>query len=210
MNSVYGQCVEHITKKRIKSALQEEQNATENVPTNSKTIDIMSDARHACRKNSYHCDVTALGQRTHKVVNYQHVTKQDDVCSQRHEMVDTRKLYDIFDRDQVTVRVHSHDRNASVSKFLRTDRPGTNDSYDTLHAAKEVRKVITEVTKGTKRQIGISWHPELADKTAGVKTHLYWAMKSSNGIYMKTVILVLVAWSNIMRHQDTSLAMIKL
>ena len=131
MYTVYGRCVDFIMKREIKSAIREEMKATENVPVNSRTIDIMTDARHACRKNSFHSDITALGQRTHRVVNYQHITKQDDICSQRHEMVGTRKLYAEFDRDNITIRVHSHDRNASVSKFLRTDYPNTRDSYDT-------------------------------------------------------------------------------
>lgn len=50
-------------------------------------ISIMTDARHACRKNSYHTDHVALGQKTHKVVDIQHITKVDERCSQKHETV---------------------------------------------------------------------------------------------------------------------------
>ena len=63
-------------------------------------------------------------------------------------MVGTRKLYSEFDQNNIKIRVHSHDRNSSVSKFLRTEYPQTIDSYDTWHAAKEIRKVISKVTKG--------------------------------------------------------------
>ena len=40
---------------------------------------------HACRKNSHRTDVVAIGQ--------QHVTKMDDVSTQRHEFVGTERVY---------------------------------------------------------------------------------------------------------------------
>ena len=40
---------------------------------------------------------------------------------------------------------------------------------------------MSKISKGPKKNIGQTWHPQLADKTAGVKTHFYWAMKNSNG-----------------------------
>ena len=47
-----------------------------------RTMFIMTDARHACRKNSYHTDHLALGQITHEVVDVQHISKKDDICTQ--------------------------------------------------------------------------------------------------------------------------------
>ena len=59
----------------VLSALHEEVERTgEQVSDNCRGISIMSDARHDCRKNSHHTDVVAMGQRTRKVVNVQHVT----------------------------------------------------------------------------------------------------------------------------------------
>ena len=52
---------------------------------NNGIKNIMRDARHPCRKNSYRTNIPALGQITHKIVAYEHVTKKDDHATQRHE-----------------------------------------------------------------------------------------------------------------------------
>ena len=54
---------------------------------NNGIINIMRDARHKCRKNSYRTNIPALGQITHKIVAYEHVTKKDDHATQRHENI---------------------------------------------------------------------------------------------------------------------------
>ena len=59
-------------------------------------ISIMTDARHQCRKNSYHTDHVALGQHTHKVINYQHITKLQERVTQRHEQVGCEQMYEYF------------------------------------------------------------------------------------------------------------------
>ena len=40
---------------------------------------------------------------------------------------------------------------------------------------------MAKITKGSRKNSGRPWHPELRDKSAGVKTHVYWAMKNCNG-----------------------------
>ena len=141
----------------------------------------MTDARHACRKNSYNSDITALGQITHKVLSYQYVTKRQERCSQKHEICGTKRIYEDLESKKVVVRCHSHDRNAAISSFLERDKPNIIDCLDTWHAGKEVKKAVSKVAKGTKKNHGITWHRELNDKTAGVKTHTYWAMKNCEG-----------------------------
>lgn len=42
------------------------------------TVDIMTDARHGCRKNAKDTSVVAIGEKTHKVLSCEHVTKSDD------------------------------------------------------------------------------------------------------------------------------------
>ena len=64
---------------------------------------------------------------------------------------------------------------------MEQNQPTVVDSYDTWHGAKEVRRAMSKVTKGTRANLGKTWHPELRDKGAGVKTHVYWAMKNCNG-----------------------------
>ena len=178
MFPTYGISVRKLRDQSIKNATEEELTLSNR---DDGKIDIMTDARHACRKNSYHTDVSALGQLTHKIVGYVHVTKEEERSSQRHELYGTKKLYENFQRRQVNVGVHSHDRNSSVSTFLSTDHPGVTDSYDTWHGTKEVRRSISKVTKGAQKNIGRTWHPELRDKLAGVKTHVYWSMRNCNG-----------------------------
>ena len=41
-------------------------------------LQIMTDARHACQKTSYHTDHVALGAKTHTVIDLQHINKLDD------------------------------------------------------------------------------------------------------------------------------------
>jgi hypothetical protein len=87
----------------VAGALYEEAQKTAETTVDDQCIRIMSDARHACRKNSYHTDVIAIGQRTHKVVSVEHVTKDDDVCTQRHEFIGTERLYANFNNKSIRV-----------------------------------------------------------------------------------------------------------
>ena len=56
-------------------------------------INIMTDARHGWRKNSKDTTVVALGDKTHKVMDCEHVTKAQDKVSQRHERLGIEKIY---------------------------------------------------------------------------------------------------------------------
>ncbi|CAC5383144.1 unnamed protein product [Mytilus coruscus] len=52
-------------------------------------IDMLTDARHGWRKNAKDASIVAIGEKTHKVLSCQHVTKADEVVSQRHERIGT-------------------------------------------------------------------------------------------------------------------------
>ena len=52
---------------------------------------------------------------------------------------------------------------------------------DTWHGGKEVLRAAKKIGKGLKRDQGKTWHPQLADKAAGIKTHVYYAMKNCKG-----------------------------
>ncbi|XP_070552745.1 uncharacterized protein [Ptychodera flava] len=137
----------------------------------------MSDARHATRKNSRQSDVIFLGDRTHKCLYKSCVTKDDDNCTQRHEMIGVRRFYEWADENVVPVAIHAHDRNASVNKFLREERPHTRNSNDTWHVTKQIGKEVKKITSGAQRNHGRTWHMDLSDKGASIKTHIYWSMK---------------------------------
>ena len=59
--------VELLRKTSVASARREEMEASKK--QNENGISIMTDARHACRKNSFHSDHIAIGQKTHKIVD---------------------------------------------------------------------------------------------------------------------------------------------
>ncbi|CAC5388264.1 unnamed protein product [Mytilus coruscus] len=155
----YGESVKYFRDMSIIDAISEEKSKTipfdnvDNVQMNCNYVDIMTDARHACRKNSFNSDITALGQITHKVLSYQHVTKRLERNSQKHELYGTKKLYEDLESKTVNVRCHSHDRNSSISSFIEKDKPNVIDCLDTWHAGKEVRKAITKVAKGAKKNM---------------------------------------------------------
>jgi hypothetical protein len=147
---------------------------------NGQGISIATDARHACRKNSYHSDVIAIGFTTHRVISHQHVTKDDERSSQKHEAFGTEKMYEEFHRRNIKVAVHAHDRNGTISNIVAR-QDGTVDGLDTWHASKEVKNAVTKVSKGALKNSGVTWHPQLSDKVSGVKTHTYYSMKNCGG-----------------------------
>ena len=144
-------------------------------------VDIITDARHGWRKNAAQSDVVALGNITHKVVNIQTVTRSDEPISQRHELVGVKNMYKDFESQNVKVRIHGHDRNSSVNKYLAQEKPNVKNANDTWHATKGITKILKNITTGAKKNRGITWHEELADKAASIKTACFYAMKSCNG-----------------------------
>ena len=87
----------------VSRALYEEVARTAETTSDNRCVRLMTDARHACRKNSHHSDVVAIGQVTRKVINIQHVTKLDDKSTQRHEVLGTTRLYDEFREKNIKV-----------------------------------------------------------------------------------------------------------
>ncbi|CAC5372619.1 unnamed protein product [Mytilus coruscus] len=59
-------------------------------------INIMTDARHGWRKNAKDTTVVALGEKTHKVMDCEHVTKSQDKVAQRHERLGTQNIMRIW------------------------------------------------------------------------------------------------------------------
>ena len=78
------------------------------------------------------------------------------------------------------VNNHTHDDNAVVSKLVQL-RGDTTDNKDTWHLTKNIARELRKITCGPRRLEGKQWHPELSDKAASIKTHLYWSMKNCKG-----------------------------
>lgn len=98
MFNVYSRAVDNLKRESISAALDVETNSS-----GANGLRITTDARHACRKNSYHTDVVALGYETHRVVHYEHVTKLEERSSQKHEAFGTRRMYESFNQRQIQV-----------------------------------------------------------------------------------------------------------
>ena len=117
----------------------------------------------------------------------EHVTRGDDNCTQRHELLGTKRMYNYFDSDipdiggSVSVHTHAHGRNASVNKFLRDERKDTINQNETWHAAKSVEKEISRVAKGPKYRHRRDWHEQISDKVHSVRLHVQYSMRNCNG-----------------------------
>ena len=111
----YSECVKALAKESTRDALLEETVTYEDMDG----IDIVTDARHAPRRNSKYTDVICFGANPHKVLHYETVARGDGPCAQRHESLGTQRMYDHLESQEngsVHIRVDCHDRNASVNK----------------------------------------------------------------------------------------------
>ena len=191
VQSIYGDIVKKLAEESQHDALLHEigqtvlsslsDNTDDDESTCDGGLDILTDARHCWRKNARFSDVVCLGDRTHKVLRVETISKNDDPCSQRHELLGVQRIYNYLDSVDCTVRTHAHDNNASVTKYIREEQPGTESSKDTWHATKGIARDAKKITAGPASQEGKTWHGELSDKAASIKTHSYWAMKNCEG-----------------------------
>ncbi len=141
-------------------------------------IDIESDARHGWRENKKDTSVVCLGQMTHKVLRHEHVTKRDDLVTQRHEVIGVARMYNYLEEQGTQVNVHARDRNMVVNKFVREH--GDQNQNDTWHGVKSVKKTLLSIAAGPAYKHSRTWHRELQDKPEPVATHCHWAIRNCN------------------------------
>jgi phosphopantetheine adenylyltransferase len=92
-------------------------------------------------KNAQDTSVIAIGERSRKVLNYVHVTKAEDPVTQRHEVIGTRKIYEDLDSRDISVNMHTHDRNMAINKLVREREHGfTCNQNDLWHGIKSGKK----------------------------------------------------------------------
>ena len=82
-------------------------------------IEVKTDARHEWRKNAKHSCIVAFGEKSYIVMNCVRITKTNDV-SQRREKIGIEKHYTYFDSKYVSINVHTHDRNMTLNKLVKT------------------------------------------------------------------------------------------
>ena len=105
-------------------------------------IDIQTDARHGWRKNVKDTSVVCIGDRSHKVLRHEYITKEDDHVTQRHEKIGTERIYDYFDQNEVPIRIHTHDHNMSINKMVKVQHKedGVLNQNDKWHALKNLKR----------------------------------------------------------------------
>ena len=141
------------------------------------TVDIMTDARHGWRMNAKDTNVVAIGEKTHKVLSCEHVTKSDDIVTQRHERFGTEKIYQHLKNQSVAGGVHAHDRNLSINNFIREECTSESQN-DTWHAVKSVKAALKKISCGSVNLEGKTWSSQLDDKVEPVATHFHWAIRN--------------------------------
>ena len=191
--TTYSECVKTVVKESTDDTLLEEIVQYDNMDG----INILTDARHGTRKNSKYSDVVCIGAKTHKVLRVETVTRAEEKCAQKHELIGTERIYKYLEAQEggtVHVRVHCHDRNSSVNSWLAANRQETVSTNDTWHATKNVAKEMRSVCSGPMYAEGKTWHHQLADKAASIKTHFYFCMKNcqENALTLRSMILNII------------------
>ena len=100
--------------------------------------------------------------------------------TQRYEQNGTAKIYQAFETKNFTVRVHTHDMNITINKFVQ-NQPLTVNKNGTWHGVKSVKKVMSEVASGPRYLERKKWSEELHDKVKSLTAHFHWAMRNCNG-----------------------------
>ena len=101
----------------------------------------MTDTRHGWRKIFKDTSVLALGEQTHKAMDCVHITKLQDKVAQRHERLGTQNICENMESNNVSIKIHSHDRNMAVNKFVKETQFTTNQNY-LWHAVKAVKQYV--------------------------------------------------------------------
>ena len=94
-------------------------------------------------------DHVALGANTHKVINMQHITRDEERSTQKHETVGCELMYNEFDKRGIKVNLHIHDRNMSVNKAIKSKEYVTNCN-ERWHATKSVTSGVKAISNGSK------------------------------------------------------------
>ena len=81
----------------------------------------------------------------------------------------------------VVVSIHAHVNNASISKYVREQRPTIMNQLDNWHAMKQLEKFYKAIADVPKKKLSIAWHGELIDKLHLIRSHAYYALINCRG-----------------------------
>ena len=89
-------------------------------------------------------------------------------------------MYEHFDDTRIVIKRHVHDDNRSVSKYVETERPDTENAIDIWHETSKIPSKFRTISSGPKYKHGKTWHTELHDKGAFVKKHINFSLRHCN------------------------------
>ena len=95
----YKECVKTLADESCVDALYEEIVAFPEMDG----INILTYAWHGTRRNSKYTDVVCIGAESHKVLRIETITRADEPCAQKHELLGTNKIYDYLKIKKVAV-----------------------------------------------------------------------------------------------------------
>ena len=144
-------------------------------------IDILTDARHGCRKNAKDTSVVAIGDKSHRIIACEHITKTDCKTTQKHELIGSKRIAENLKNENIAIGVWAHDYNTSLNKYVRELPEPTVNQNETWHGVKNLKKELVKVTKGPKYKEGKTWHSQLQDKVDPIATHFQYCMRSCGG-----------------------------
>ena len=110
----------------------------------------MTDARHCWRRNAQFSDIVCKGDLSHKVLGVETISKDEDPCSQCHELAGVDKIYKYLDENDCPVLIYAHDNNSSVAKYVR-ERGDTENANDTWHLTKGIEKGAKKIAGRSKK-----------------------------------------------------------
>lgn len=173
----HDEAIADVYEDSIEDALYEEISHVEDLEKGG--ISAMSDARHGWRKNAKDSSIVVIGEKSHKVLCHKLVTTADDPCTQRHETLGTKAVMDDFDEKGICVNMWIHDRNVSLNKEIKSR--GIVSQNDLWHGIKNLKKVLKNISAGSKKSHGQTWHNQLDDKINGIANHVHHAARKSAG-----------------------------
>lgn len=88
----------------------------------------------------------------------------------------TEIIYNNLADKNVSIKIHAHDRNMAVNKFVK-DTHFTTNQNDLWHAVKAVKEAITKISKGPKCSEGTAWSDQISDKVEPIATHINRAVR---------------------------------
>ena len=101
-----------------------------------------------------------------------------DSCTQIHELLGTKRMYNFFDNMDIPIARHTHDDKRSVSKFVEDERPDTTNSIDVWHETLKIPTKFRKISSGPNYAKGKTWNDQLFDKGSSVKTHVNFSLRN--------------------------------